>query len=118
MPDTSTERVQRHRYHKDGWHENCSYQRCQARRDLEYQAEETLFVKEVFKVLKKMGIKPKDFWGNGLNDARAIAGRQLPDWVVEYVWGDGLLIPLRAKHEVEQAIIEEIASGRPRPEGA
>ena len=99
-PNESQQRVDRNREHARGLHEHCLYDRCRDRREIEYACEETMFVKAIFAYLKRIGVSAREFFGDGLDEARATAGRNHPDWITEYVVGDNLLIPIRAQTEV------------------
>jgi hypothetical protein len=102
----SAGRSGRYRDHKSGDHSGCLYRTCKQRRDMEYAIQETLFTVEVFKELKRLSISAKEFWGDGLRRARAIAARTFADELLDYVRGDNLLIPLQAKSAVNASLIE------------
>lgn len=111
----STERVRRYRGHAGGDHSNCIYRNCEARREQEYQAEETLFTRAVFEELESTGVDPHDFWGTGqggadsrrttYDDARRIAEREIPAWLPQEI---DAVTRLQARTAMSQTITEEM----------
>jgi hypothetical protein len=102
----SAGRSGRYRDHKAGDHSGCLYRTCKQRRDQEYAIQETIFTIEVFKELTRLSIPAKQFFGDELKAARAIARRTFADALTDYVRGDNLLIPLQAKQAVNLSLIE------------
>lgn len=112
MPDTSTERVRRHRTHKTGDHSNCHFETCLERQKLENDCNATYYIKAVIEELKRRGVEPADFFGHW-EETRAQAEREYPDWLVKLTTtielDDGTIIedritPIRARHDVARCL--------------
>ena len=43
--------------------------------------DQRLLAVAIFELLDERGIDPRSYWGDGLDEAQALAGAELPDWL-------------------------------------
>lgn len=94
------------RGHKNGDHRSCDWAHCQTRKDQEYEADETNFIKAVNDHLRDVGLDVRSFWGDGYDDTMAKASREIPDWLDQE---PDPVLRIKARYEVSCVLAEEMA---------
>ncbi len=69
------------RGHGKGDHSNCDPRRCDFRREIDYQNDAHLFALALFEELANRHLDPLTWFGDGFDQAKALAEAQFPEWL-------------------------------------
>jgi hypothetical protein len=90
MPDSSTQRVRRHRGHKVGDHELCRWQTCRVRSQIEDEYRTHFDAKVMFEEIAKADLDAKQVFGQDYRTMREMADRNdWPDWMADWAAAEG-----------------------------